>query len=1328
MKKLLIGLFFVLGLFFAMTVPVQATEYYNLWVGGVQVTDTNKDGVTGEGIEGTVTYDPVNKILTLDNARITGVYTDTATYYVGNTYGIYFHSINLKINLVGNNSIEIPANPAPSASSSGINQKALDASDLTIQGDGNLTVSVGPARYVYCINSSRGTTTIGGEASLTLQASSAARTGYGIFHESARVGAPYAITIREQAQVTIEAAGGPLSGDAIGSNSAILITGDAVVNATVLGTTIDNTGHTSGISSSNGMLVIADHAVVTAAGSATSGEYSYSYGIRGSSVEVLDSAQVSASGGHVVGTGSNSYGVFGSTGVTISDDAQVTATGGTAANGDSYGIGCSDGDSRKIQITGGIIEAQGNTRAYYKQPVDGSDIALVLPGWDGTAPVTYPPAPVYSISLDQNETYTFPTSNPGYEALTALSVTVTNDGNQPTGELTVALSGANADSFNLSKTTIPSLAVSGTDSFSLAPVSGLAAGTYIAIVTVSGSNGISESFDVSFTVQIVDYYDLWVGGVQVTSLNKDNVTGPGISGTVSYDPDNKILTLDNADITGAPDSLWSSGNVIGIYYETDSLTINLVGTNSLNVPYRSGFYIVGIKGDHDYNALCIQGSGTLDIRVEEESFGSTGIDILGTVTIGDNATVAITAGSTGIYCGKKDEHVGTYPPRTITIEDNVQVSIALTNESSGRSRGIYCDNDILITDSARVDVAMDDAPYSMLTQVAIYAGEQITISGQAEVTALAGNDSYWSIGIEGAVVEVLNRAQLTAAGGNSDIEFGGTSIGILVDCYEGSSISSSFAIADTAQVMTTGGSTTEYGLSYGIGCIGPGFIYYDESMDFRIILEGGTIRAQGQTGAFICQPVDSSGTPLDIPGWDGSALVTYPSVVYSIALNKSGTHTFAVQTVGYGAQSPLTVTATNTGNQATGNLTVSLSGANAGSYTLSAAALDSIAVSGTDSFTIVPNTGLATGTYTATVTVSGSNGISESFAVSFTVNSSRGSNGGGSNGSSSGSDTPVIISRTDSSTGITAEGNLSGALEVKPLLEAGSGAANEVVGPATFNELKVTVDDGYTVVGAYEVRLTSFSGDLTLSFPVAAEHNGKGFVVVHKTASGRIINYTGTVENGKITIKVTELSPFMIAVLEPQVTSTPGTKTNNPFSDVRESDWFYNTVLQNLEKGLLKGTSASTFSPGAPMTRGMFAAVLARIDGADLSGFTSAKFTDVDMSKYYGPSVVWAAETGIITGYGNGRFGAEDGISREQMAAMLANYIRIRNVQVAAARPEVVKYSDDSQICSWARDSVYKMQVYSLIGGRPGSLYDPKNIATRAEVTQVLINYDKAVK
>jgi len=100
-------------------------------------------------------------------------------------------------------------------------------------------------------------------------------------------------------------------------------------------------------------------------------------------------------------------------------------------------------------------------------------------------------------------------------------------------------------------------------------------------------------------------------------------------------------------------------------------------------------------------------------------------------------------------------------------------------------------------------------------------------------------------------------------------------------------------------------------------------------------------------------------------------------------------HTFPPATVGYGPQTPHTVTISSTGTEATGDLTINITGT---AFTISATSLDSIPAGGAADFTVAPNTGLPVGTHTATVTISGPNGIAESFTVSFTVSPAAGGN------------------------------------------------------------------------------------------------------------------------------------------------------------------------------------------------------------------------------------------------------------------------------------------------------------------------------------------------
>ena len=135
---------------------------------------------------------------------------------------------------------------------------------------------------------------------------------------------------------------------------------------------------------------------------------------------------------------------------------------------------------------------------------------------------------------------------------------------------------------------------------------------------------------------------------------------------------------------------------------------------------------------------------------------------------------------------------------------------------------------------------------------------------------------------------------------------------------------------------------------------------------------GGT-RIHGNT------PVSAAATRTLYARWT-------PDPVWGISLNPANNHTFPAVTIPYTAPEARSITVSNTGNQPTGNLTVSLSGANANNFTLNTATLASIPVgSTTRSFTVQPHTHLAAGTHTATVSVSGTNIATRSFTVSFTV-------------------------------------------------------------------------------------------------------------------------------------------------------------------------------------------------------------------------------------------------------------------------------------------------------------------------------------------------------
>jgi hypothetical protein len=131
--------------------------------------------------------------------------------------------------------------------------------------------------------------------------------------------------------------------------------------------------------------------------------------------------------------------------------------------------------------------------------------------------------------------------------------------------------------------------------------------------------------------------------------------------------------------------------------------------------------------------------------------------------------------------------------------------------------------------------------------------------------------------------------------------------------------------------------------------------------------------------------------------------------------------------------------------------------------------------------------------------------------------------------------------------------------------------------------------------------------------------------------------------------------------------------------------------------------------------------------GPAIGAYASSPFSDVAQGEYYTDAVIWAAANGIVSGYGNGKYGPEDNITREQLATILNNYANKKGLPLPETR-DYPGFNDDRDIANYAKEAIERFFKAEVINGKPGNLFDPKGNATRAEVAAMLMNFLKTVK
>ncbi len=197
-----------------------------------------------------------------------------------------------------------------------------------------------------------------------------------------------------------------------------------------------------------------------------------------------------------------------------------------------------------------------------------------------------------------------------------------------------------------------------------------------------------------------------------------------------------------------------------------------------------------------------------------------------------------------------------------------------------------------------------------------------------------------------------------------------------------------------------------------------------------------------------------------------------------------------------------------------------------------------------------------------------------------------------------------------------------------------------------------------------------------------------------------------------------------VEILDPETPLSELPPWTNPFTDVTENDWFYDTVRYSNQTGLFSGTTETTFSPNETMTRAMLVTVLYRVEQEPLEDdlLSYADFQDVEDGSWYELAVGWAAKNGIVMGVGDDKFAPNEPVTREQVASILYRYATFKGEDTTQTT-DISKYFDHEEISDYAKEAMTWANARGFITGATVDTLNPLGNASRAELATILMRY-----
>lgn len=822
-------------------------------------------------------------------------------------------------------------------------------------------------------------------------------------------------------------------------------------------------------------------------------------------------------------------------------------------------------------------------------------------------------------------------------------------------------------------------------------------------------------------------YHLYIEGKRLTSANNKPQTDGGVlPDGVTYDPTTNTLTLNNATINDG-----GSQSGAGIFYSTagiagDTLNLVLAGTSTVTAGEAPSGWESAI--DISDANLTISGDGTLNANSTKEyaspQYGNSAIHVTnGNLTI-EGGTINATANNgthynSAIYVAGHVAGTGdiTINGGTVNAYANCTVTSGVMTEinaASDSNAAIFLsDNNHELTinggtvnayagkgENNSCGIGGDPGTTVSITGGTVHAqGGSITNAGgsygigvtaygnpktggtvtieNATVTAIGGSGaSSYGIGADGNVT-ISNAAEVTATGGNA------------TSASYGVGTKGMFAISNAAKLTATGGSAS--GASYGIGS-DQGVTLSDTA---EVTASGGTAPVSFGIGSQTNVAISSTNT-LDLfgntraVGAIGTVSELTPASGYVLIVGPSSDSVTAVNSIEDNAQ-------VNGWEHA-----------------------DTKYVKTVDSST----------TYTVTYNANGGTGTTPTDAAAYPVGTAvtvlsagdltrSGYTFGGWNTAADGSGTTC---QPNSTYTITADTTFY--------------AVWNVAAPPTYDDptYRITVEE--TDKGEVKSNRKWAYGGSTITLTVTPE---EGYALSTLTVSDR------RGDEIKLTDKGDGIYTFRMPYRDVTVTASFECDRWNldyrdcprdescpywPYTDTDTRAWYHDGVHFCVENELMVGYGNNLFKPDNSTTRAMITVMLWRLESEPICGQgKSGTFVDVPEYQWYTEAIEWAASEGIVEGYGNGFFGPDDDMTREQMVTILWRYAKYKGYDVSVGEDtNILSYLDAFDVAEYAIPAMQWACGSGMVVGKEtedgeGMILDPKGVTTRAQMATMMMRF-----